>query len=266
MQISSLGSEHSSDMHHVSNCMHNHSSSSKVGSVGGASSASEATNLSAAAQQQIEGELSLSAWLNAPLGSAKRLFGSIWNGSDGDGTEIGAVSGKEAIGQDATLMQDGKMTVLGEKALAEMALGAENKDAQQHVEQSADVIAETLHTPRVAAAAAMAQQTDFQDNPYFAAVENEEEQQETVWQKLRVRFQSVTGFFSNRFSFSNRNSFQAKREQSKEDLRRHSKFHGDAVEIDCILMDESHLRDSYNKKGEYSRLAGEVQGHLSLRN
>lgn len=42
--------------------------------------------------------------------------------------------------------------------------------------------------------------------------------------------------------------------KEKEDRRRLSVYKKDELEIDCIITDDSYLLDSYNKKGDYSKL------------
>ena len=77
---------------------------------------------------------------------------------------------------------------------------------------------------------------------------------------MRVKFKELTGHLAGHLpgNFSGtqtKGSFQAKQEHSKEDLRKHSKYRKDELEIDCILMDDSYLLDSYDRKGEYSKLS-----------
>ena len=70
---------------------------------------------------------------------------------------------------------------------------------------------------------------------------------------MKVKFYSIAGQLLGRFS--NRNSLQSKQEKPKEDRRKHSTYRQDDVEIDCILTDDSYLMDSYDRKGEYSKLS-----------
>lgn len=116
----------------------------------------------------------------------------------------------------------------------------------------------TLHSSQIEAASATVQPVqNYNNNPYFSAIEENAAPQQSIWQKIKVRFQNITGFLTKRFSFSNSSSFQTKQERPKEDLRRHSRYREDDLEIDCILTDDSYLMDSYNKKGEYSKLSAD---------
>lgn len=92
-----------------------------------------------------------------------------------------------------------------------------------------------------------------ESNSYFAAIEDTGKEKQSIWEKVKVKFHSIAGQLLGRFS--NRNSLQSKQEKPKEDLRKHSTYRQDDVEIDCILTDDSYLMDSYDRKGEYSKLS-----------
>jgi len=95
--------------------------------------------------------------------------------------------------------------------------------------------------------------TDIHNNPYFSAIEDTGKQKQTAWEKVRVRLQAFTGQLSGRFA--GRNSFETRQQKPKQDLRKHSRYRQDDLEIDCILTDDSYLLDSYDRKGEYSKLS-----------
>jgi hypothetical protein len=98
-----------------------------------------------------------------------------------------------------------------------------------------------------------ARQQSAENNPYFAAIKDTGKEKQSIWEKVRVKFHSIAGQLMGRFS--NRNSLQTKQEKPKDDLRKHSTYRQDDVEIDCILTDDSYLMDSYDRKGEYSKLS-----------
>ena len=76
----------------------------------------------------------------------------------------------------------------------------------------------------------------------------------------------LSGRLPGRFAgFWAKETFQTKQEQPKEDLRKRSKYRQNELEIDCVLTDDSYLQDSYNSKGEYSKLAGDMRGNVSTR-
>ncbi len=107
-----------------------------------------------------------------------------------------------------------------------------------------------------------AERAAVQVNPYFQELSaNNITTRVSTFQRLRAKVKGVAGQLTGKlagrfFRFQEKNSFQAKSEQRpNEDLRKRSKYRKDEVEIDCILTDESYLMDSYDRKGEYSRLS-----------
>ena len=255
MQINGVGSSHS-DMHHVTTCIHNHKTDleEKVG--GAASSASNVTQSTATTAQQTGETFSLSSWLQNTLSGAKRLLAKIW------GSDTSNIQGE-------TIAQAGLENVTDINAKADENVLSNAVDVQSNLQQNQQQQTShmnTLHASQIEAASATVQPVQsVNNNPYFSAIEEKTASQQNIWQKIRVRFQNITGFLTKRFSFSNSSSFQAKQERPKEDLRRHSRYREDDVEIDCIITDDSYLLDSYNKRGEYSNLSGDVQSNLSVR-
>jgi len=211
MQTNGIGNNHN-DMHHVTNCIHNHKHrlDSQMPSVAGGGAEKTSVQPTKAATQQ-EKTMSLADWLKNTISDARGLLGRIW------GSDIGAVQGDVA-------------SPVGTETMADIA----------HIET-----ASTAVTPV----------RDVNNNPYFAALTEESTPKQSTWQKIKIRFQNITGFLTKRFSFAGGSASHTRQEQPKEDLRRHSRYRKDDVEIDCILTDDSYLMDSYNKKGEYSKLS-----------
>lgn len=244
MQFNGIGSGHDSEMHHITKCMHDHDHYKKqVGAASAGAAGMEAQAMEM--MQEQEGELSLSAWLDKMLGNGKRFLHGIWNGG-GEGTP-GSDSGKADAAQ--VMAQVGDVSTTARSGVS--SAGQDNQQPDMH---------SAAHVSQIAAASATVPlPKTIQDNPYFSAIESAGGQ-ETLLQKMRVKFKDITGQLSGHlpgkfFSAQNRNSFQAKQERPKEDLRKHSRFHGDELEIDCILTDDSYLLDSYDRKGEYSKLS-----------
>lgn len=243
MQLNGIGSNHDSEMHHVTNCMHEHTHYRKQEGASGVGAASMEAQAMEMMQKEQEGELSLAAWLDKMLGNGKRFLHGLWNGS---GTAPGEEGGKADVAQ--VPLQT------GEENGARSDISAAGADSRQPDTAH-------MHATQVAAASsAVSLPQSLQDNPYFSAVRNAGGQEESLLQKVKVRFKDIAGQLTghlpgNFFSARNRNSFQAKQEKPKEDLRKHSRFHGDELEIDCILTDDSYLLDSYDRKGEYSKLS-----------
>lgn len=242
MQLGRIDSGHDADMHHVTECMHDHAHFKKQEGplkTGGDGFESQAMEMM---QKEQEGQFSLSAWLNRIWGSGKRFLHGFWNG----GSSLDSGEG------------DGKADLL--KPLASEGEPADRSGASSQNMTQPDTSG-ALHAPGIAAAsAAVPPPRMMEDNPYFSAVVDAERKQDHLWQRVRVRFREARGELAEHlpgrfFNARNRDSFRAKQEKPREDLRKRSRFHGDDLDIDCILTDDSYLLDSYDRKGEYSRLS-----------
>jgi len=239
MQLGGIGIEHSADMHQITRCAHDHAHSAKAGA---AASASSVSGQILQAETQTEAQFSLSAWLEKTLGSGKRMLGSIWGSS-----ETG-IPGENAGPQG---MVQGLSQETGGSA------GADAAGQGSHQPDSSRV----LHAPQIAAAAsAVPDPQTLHRDPYFSAVEDTGRQQETLWQKMRVKFNEVTGQLSGHlqrkfFSFQAKSSFEEKQERPRENLRRQNRRRRDTVELGSARMDDNYLLDSYDRKGGYSRLS-----------
>ncbi len=209
MQIGGVGGEHNQNVHHVSTCMHNHSTEPKKN--GGAAAGPGSQQYSAQVQEQtlqeVLNEWFTPGWMRRPLEYIRgKFFGQVIPGNDGN------------------------HTAAAEKAGA------------------------VIVTPPKSA----------EGKPYFEAIPAAGAQQ-SMWQKVKVKFEAATGRFARRFSFlnqfSNQKFFQAKeerehtRERQTKDLRKRSCYKGEDMEIDCILTDDSYLLDSYDRRGEYRKLS-----------
>ena len=243
MQLGGIGSEHSAAMHQVTACAHDHS---RVNNDGGpAASAAKAAAQLQQMETQQDAQFSLSAWLDRTLGSGKRMLKNFWNGSDeANAGQVGDETGSSQVM--AQIYDSNSTDSLG-------------KDASGRNNQQQDM-SQTLHTPQIAAAATAVNPQTIQNNSGFAAVEDIGMQQESMWQKVRVKFKDITGQLTGHLPgkflhFQTKNSFQAKQEPPKEDPRKRSKVRRDEVKLDCYRTDESYLLDSYDRKGEYSKLS-----------
>lgn len=244
MRLNGIGSGHSSDAHHVTNCIHEHSHYDKQpGKVGASGSASLSAQAFSAARSQSDAQFSLSAWLKKTLMGGKKFLFGIWgNGNTG---VTGQSDGRPGAEQVLAQMND---TAAAEHA----ASGLAGSGSPQNVSNG-------LRTPQIAAAATAVPLENLQNNPYFSAVDRTAEQQGNLWQRVRVRFKNMTGQLAGHlpgkfFGAQSRSSFQAKQQRPREDLRKRSTFRKDEVQIDCMLTDDSYLLDSYDKKGEYRKL------------
>ncbi len=228
MQINGVGNEHNSSNHNVTGCLHEHSVGLKDSGRMSSVSMDTITLSNQSQMAEREGQLSLSAWIDKTFSSGKDLLQRIW-GSDQSTVTNGT------MGQS---MEEQVLTAFSDNGASRIAAAGANMQ---------------VDTER-----------KIQQNPYFAAVETDG-RPEGLWQRMKVKLKATAGRLTGRFpgKFAGawaKGAFQAKKEQPREDLRKRSKYRQDELEIDCVLTDDSYLQDSYNKKGEYSKLAGNVRG------
>lgn len=228
--IGGVESDHGSDVHHVTGCMHSHTRYHQGGvKSGGGSLSSQMTQMQMQKQQQ-DAEFSLSSWLQKILYGGKSILKGIWGTNE---TNTAGVSGEKT--------------------------GSAQMMAQVRDGTAADGRGTMDHRSTEAARRMAEQSAAIQGNPYFSTMA-EKNSHLTPLQKVRTKVVAAAEKLAGRlpgktFRFQAKNSFHAKSQQhSKEDLRKRSKYRKDEVEIDCILTDESYLMDSYDRKGEYSQL------------
>lgn len=225
MQLGGIGDNHSVGMHHVTSCLHDHEHSLE-GNLKMPANPSSASQQALQANQDQNAQLSLSDWIQKLFrGTGNRLLG-FWHGNDTAST-----------GQ------------AGEKTDTSQTMAQINSANDINVINNANQVKQ-------------AQQ--LQQNPYFAAVAAEDSRpvQPSLGQRIKMKCKEVAsqladhlpGRFVGNFSFEKNGSFHARKESTKENLRRRSKYREDTLEIDCVLTDESYLLDSYDRKGEYTQL------------
>ncbi len=232
MQINGVGSQstHNHNMHQVTGCMHEHNVSKKEGGAAASSFAGNTLQSDVSQYKQQQGQFSLTSWLKNTLAGGKKLLLKIW----GEGSETESVDkhSGESIQKDTEQV----MAQVGDPDEGVAVMGQHTNIAAQE-----------------AAAGSVVQPQSLHNNPYFSTIEDTGRQKQSMLRKMRIRFRSLTGQLTKQFS--GRNTFQTKQQKPKEDLRRHSRYRQDDLEIDCILTDDSYLMDSYDRKGEYSKLS-----------
>ena len=218
MQLGGIGDNHSADMHQVTACLHDHGRQME-GKLGIQNELRSAYQQTIQQNQEQQAQLSLTEILQKLLRSGRQRLLGFWNGSEAGVT--GDKVGKSDKSQVMAPISDMNVTKEADNASREAAL---------------------------------------QNNPYFAAVaEHPKPTGVPLFQKFKLKCKDVAGQLAQHlpgrfFNFEKKGSFQAKKEGSREDLRKRSKYRQDKVEIDCVLTDESYLLDSYDRKGEYSQL------------
>lgn len=244
MQLDGIGGGHSST-HRVTNCIHDHAHFDKTGKMGAAAASGADVRSMMTAESQADAQFSLAAWLDRALSGGKKLWGNIWGSGEGAGT-----AGTEGV------------PAAGTEGVSGSGSGAERVVlAFEQERDNARSTAQGLHAGQIAAAAVtVSPPQDIHNNPYFSAVDRSDERQGNLWRRMKVKFKDMAGQLAGHlpgkfFSAQTKNSFQTRQDRPKEDLRRHSKFRRDELEIDCVLTDDSYLLDSYDRKGAYSKLS-----------
>ncbi|MCM1212985.1 MAG: hypothetical protein NC331_11110 [Lachnospiraceae bacterium] len=229
MQIGGLGGSHSTGDHHVTNCIHDHhDTQDHTGGMAMKSSAA-ADVQGAKAELQQEGLFSLTSWLKNALGNGKGFLLNFWG------------EGQASAGNSAS----GRAVVSG-------------VESGQAVSQAAGHT-ETGVMASAAAAVPSAVQSNLTNNMSYQTAKEKRRQKQNLFQKMKDRFHNMSGQLHDKragksLDAQTRDLFRTKREQSKEDLRRHSRHRRDTVEISCARTDDNYLMDSYDRRGEYSRL------------
>lgn len=230
MQIGGLGGSHSTGDHHVTNCIHDHHDVQK--DTGGmAMKSSAAMEIQGAkGELQQEGLFSLASWLKDTLGSGRGFLQNFW----GDG----AVSGGSAGNSSAVVS------------------GAKSSQA---VSQAAPPAGDAATATAVMSAQIPMPPDSVNNTGCFSAARDRRNRKQTRWQKIRARLQNESEQLNGRhlkkfFGLQAKNSSRIKREQPEEDLRRSSRNRRDTVEISAARTEDNYLMDSYDCRGEYSRL------------
>lgn len=215
MQLGGIGNSHSSDMHHVTNCMHNHDSDRLQGAVKMASSSEAPKQEMRVSQEQTQ--LSFMDWVQRLLRNGRQRLLGLWRGND---TPVQGEPG-DKTGTSQVMAQVG---------------GESDTSVKRHQD--------ALHSNRYFAAIEP-ERTPGTAVPVF---------QKVKLKTKAVTGQLAKHLPGRFFNFQKQGSFHAKKEGRREDLRKRSKYRQDQLEIDCVLTDESYLLDSYDRKGEYRQL------------
>ena len=236
MRIDTSGNRFDShgSAHRITHGFHNHhETGAKTGNM--RSAAASASQTEQLMKNEAAGE-GLGFWRTLTTG-ANKLWGRIW-GETGGANAVGSGEG-EAVGEEQLMAQ----------------IGAAD---------AAEGFGVDAHGPTVAAAASVAQGSLAKENPYFTTIADEEEHKDSFMQRVKIRFRELTDQFKKRFSgkfggrmageYSGRGPLNSGERKPKEDLRKHSRYREEGLEVDCVLTDDSYLMDSYDRSGGYSKI------------
>lgn len=236
MQVGGIDNHSSS--HQITGCMHEHHTENEK--TGGMRASSFALSEAKQETAQSATEMTLMDTLKNAVSKGVGFLGNLWNGG--------------GSGQENTTPQT---TTLATEVSASM----DNPTLQQ-----ADV-----HQPAVAAAASAVQQdAKYAENPYFTTTSDPGKTKTNLAEKIRIRLRDMTGQLTRRFggrfggrmtgNLAGKDTLNSGHKKSGEDLRKRSRYKEDNLEIDCVLTDDSYLMDSYDRRGEYSKLTTDYKG------
>lgn len=241
--------EHGEHVHHVTKCIHEHPHYRTDEDAAKAAASAARAQGSQAAAQQGEGQLSLSAWLEKYLSKGKGMLRRFWNGSESAAAgEAGDRSGQEQV--------------LAQISDSKEASGAAGQSADTAVTEGRQMdVSQAVHVSRASQAAAPASRAQAREVSDAAGAQEKSGQEGNLWSRMRVRFKDITGQLAghlrgNTSKYEAKRPFQAKQKNVREEQpRREVKPGRDAVQIRTYHVEESHLLDSYDRKGEYSKIS-----------
>ena len=244
MQFHGIGrEEHSAQSHRVTTCMHDHSHFKME--TGAARAASASANAQSQQVSQGEGQFSLSAWLEKRFAKGKGLLRSIWGSSEA--SQAGEPGDRSGVAQ--------MMAQIGESREADSR--GKNLPGQESLQPDE---LRTLQAAQVGQAAAAVTGPRAEEASDAAAAREAGGEEENLWRKMKVRFQDITGQLTGRRRQQEartraRSSVQMDRVRPQEARPRTKKPDRDALETDSYRVEESYLLDSYDRKGEYSKIS-----------
>lgn len=234
MQVGGL--DHHSNSHQVTGCMHEHHTENEK--TGGVRASSFALSEVKQETEQSTPEMTIMDTLKNAISKGFGFFGGLWNGGSGQESTVSSTS---VLATEATDSED-------------------NPTLQQ---------ADTHHPAVAAAASAVQQDAKYRENPYFTTTSDTGKAKENLAEKIRIRLRDMGGQLTKRFggrfggratgNFTGKNALDSGR-RKQEDLRKRSRYKEDDLEIDCLLTDDSYLMDSYDRRGEYSKLTTDYKG------
>lgn len=231
MQLNGVGEEHSLASHQITNCMHEHAARKSGGAAGAGGK-----SVVSAEKSTTEQMLTMSGWFQSIRSGGKKLWGRIW-GDNSTGAEDPAALSQQAA-QNAG--------VLGQQALR----ASQNVKLPQNTALPQNVT-EVSELARAAAQSALVP-GQAKENPYFMPIV-QENKEKTGWEKIKIKFQTITKYLSH--NFSGKDKFRNGQERQAKDLSKRSQYRGTDVKIDCVLTDDSYLLDSYDRSGSYAKLS-----------
>ena len=227
MQVNGIGSgwEPHSHTHTVSQCVHEEEAAKKKSGSAAAPKASQAVE-SQADPQSFDGGFSFFEWAQKFFKNTKKLLGRIWGT---DGSHPGTDSGNSVRAYGSLIDKN-------------LPLGLPDRETERRM---ADMAAQNLMPGRSRAET---------DDPVSSPGKSTGEAG-TLNRRLRYKIQALTKNLAERFGFAGRQNFRSGTGRQQEEMQRRRTYTPNGVKIDSMQPLDSHLLDSYDKKGEYSKIS-----------
>lgn len=224
MQIGNMGGH--SDIHHVTECMHEHDHMKIKADLKSAGGAAQSASQSVGNTETVSVS-NINTWLTNILNKSKNALGRIWGGLDSSGVSAGSAAENAANKGVSSLQQGRAGSVQAEQSTAFLL-----RDPDKTVERTG--------------------------NPWFVPVEHQGTVRTAhpggVRERVKARFSSVSSFLAKHLPADTGTFSGMKKHKKEENLTRKSHYKDEEAEIECILTDDSYLLDSYDKNGEYRQI------------
>jgi len=251
MQVGGIGSGNSDYgrqgiSHQVTECIHEHGTAGTQ--TGAAGIPASSVSFSASPVNAPEAQAQVSFWdrLTGAAEKGKNLLGRLWRGNSGDALNAALEAQTEDAAQEA--MYENAAQVMSAQ-LTEDASGV-LPGGKKHHESQVAAAASAVQAPQNIVAAA----------PYFTANSDPGKVKEPLLVRIRIRFRDITGYLS-RFSggrlagrFQTKSGLKNGGRQTGQSLRRSNRALDKDAKTEGVVSDDSHLMDSYDSTGRYSRL------------
>lgn len=226
MQIG--GFDDHSSAHHITSCIHDHGSRKKeeAGMLKGPGA--EQNQVSQSQTERVDYR-NITGWFRHLMDGGKNWLGRIWGN------------------------------------------GGTPADTQTQSSQSGEVRHTLQQAQEQAVQTVQLQGLSYAANPYFIPADKQggaAEMPADIKTRLKIKLEPVTKFMERHFhkNFQKKKGFLSgdRKQEQKEDLRRHSRYREDELELECMITDDSYLLDSYDKKGEFTTIgeAGQKNGRV----
>lgn len=226
MQIG--GFDDHSSAHHITSCIHDHGSRKKeeAGMLKGPGA--EQNQVSQSQTERVDYR-NITGWFRHLMDGGKNWLGKIWGN------------------------------------------GGTPADTQTQSSQSGEVRHTLQQAQEQAVQTVQLQGLSYAANPYFIPADKQggaAEMPADIKTRLKIKLEPVTKFMERHFhkNFQKKKGFLSgdRKQEQKEDLRRHSRYREDELELECMITDDSYLLDSYDKKGEFTTIgeAGQKNGRV----